>query len=182
MNLYTDLIFQKACVAAAYQNGTCVGSYKEKGLGTYFTCKPETCSFNVSISNDHCVNIYVSQTHNKPTANNAEQEFLGVTNFSKVLKFAEMESEQCQSQNPFHYSIESCSNNTQNTTSKWNIEPIYCGINNVTASVEFTEYAIAPNKMRIEFKKFKYTNEHCQDLYGDKLTYKISNSKVDQDM
>lgn len=149
MNTFTDKIFQKACAVAAYQNGTCTGSYKEKGLGTYFTCRPETCAFNVTINNDQCVNIYVSQSHPKPTASNNDQEFLGVTNFSKVMKFPEMENEQCQNQNPFHYSVEPCANNTQNTTSNWDIKPIYCGIDNVTASVEFTEYAIAPNQMRI---------------------------------
>jgi hypothetical protein len=60
--------------------------------------------------------------------------------------------------------------------------PLHCGIENVTAVVEFTEYVIAPNLMRLEFKKFKYNSEYCQEFYGETLTYKISKSKTDQDM
>lgn len=72
-----------------------------------------------------------------------------MTNFNKVLRFEEIENDKCQNQKPWHYSIEPCSNNTQNTTSKWDIAPIHCGIENVTASVEFSEYAIDPHQMRL---------------------------------
>jgi len=76
------------------QNGTCKGEHKEKGLGTYMTCKPETCAFDVKIDSTSCVNIYASQKHTKPTADNAEHVFTSYNGtFKKVLKFPEMINE-----------------------------------------------------------------------------------------
>lgn len=86
-----DKIFNKACEVDVVQNGTCRGTHNEKGLGTYMTCKPETCAFNVNINSTGCVNIYASQHHVKPTASNAEYSFTSYNGtFKKVLKFPEM--------------------------------------------------------------------------------------------
>lgn len=108
-----DKIFQKACSAEVAQNGTCKGEHNEIGLGTALTCRPATCAFTVNINSTGCVNIYVSQIHNKPTAENSEYQFTSYNGtFSKVLDHPEMQNEMCQNQNPFHYSIIPCANST----------------------------------------------------------------------
>lgn len=77
------------------------------------SCRPETCAFNVKINSTGCVNIYASQKHVKPTADNAEHSFTSYNgSFNRVLKFPEMENEQCQNQASWHYSVVPCANDT----------------------------------------------------------------------
>ena len=62
----------------------------------------------------------------------------------------------------WHVSVIPCEGVTDYVETKWDIKPVYCAIENVTASINFQEYWLKPNDKRVEFNKFKYNTDVCQ--------------------
>jgi hypothetical protein len=119
--------------------------------------------------------MYFSQTEERPTAAKNDYKELGIQQLKHITSYPELKADKCQSELPWHATIEPCEEIKDQVDIKWNFKDVNCGIANVTnTSLSFTEYFIKPDHSKIEFEKFKYNSTACQEYYGDKLTYVIS--------